>query len=62
MIIVVGWAIQRFTEGIFFDLTVMLSDKDRFYLNGNLNEQNCRIWSEKSHYVYVKHRCTIIDL
>ncbi|GFX20225.1 hypothetical protein TNCV_1437851 [Trichonephila clavipes] len=31
-----------------------LSDKAHFWLNGYLNKQNCRIWSEANPQVYVE--------
>ncbi|GFU54153.1 hypothetical protein TNCV_3618121 [Trichonephila clavipes] len=31
-----------------------LNDEAHFWLNGNVNKQNCRIWSEANPQVYVE--------
>ncbi|GFY11732.1 putative transposable element [Trichonephila clavipes] len=37
-----------------FDLTLPDSDEAHFWLNGYVNKQNCRIWSETNPQVYVE--------
>ncbi|GFW41537.1 putative transposable element [Trichonephila clavipes] len=41
---------------VFFDIseTVMIDDEVHFWLNGYVNKQNCRIWSETNPQVYVE--------
>ncbi|GFU19744.1 hypothetical protein TNCV_3960901 [Trichonephila clavipes] len=36
------------------DLTMLDSDEAHFWLNGYVNKQNCRIWSEANPQVYVE--------
>ncbi|GFU13537.1 hypothetical protein TNCV_938231 [Trichonephila clavipes] len=33
---------------------ILLSDEAHFWLNGYVNKQNCRIWSEANPQVYVE--------
>ncbi|GFS94497.1 hypothetical protein TNCV_2015101 [Trichonephila clavipes] len=33
---------------------ILFSDEAHFWLNGYVNKQNCRIWSEANPQVYVK--------
>ncbi|GFY16417.1 hypothetical protein TNCV_2350601 [Trichonephila clavipes] len=35
-------------------LVVVVCDETHFWLNGYVNEQNCRIWSEANPQVYVE--------
>ncbi|GFW31561.1 hypothetical protein TNCV_4419961 [Trichonephila clavipes] len=35
-------------------LSTVLSDEAHFWLNGYVNKQNCRIWSEANPQVYVE--------
>ncbi|GFV44366.1 hypothetical protein TNCV_998901 [Trichonephila clavipes] len=35
-------------------LLIMLNDEAHFWLNGYVNKQNCRIWSEANPQVYVE--------
>ncbi|GFX68610.1 hypothetical protein TNCV_1800231 [Trichonephila clavipes] len=35
-------------------LTVVQNDETHFWLNGYVNKQNCRIWSEANPQVYVE--------
>ncbi|GFT29183.1 hypothetical protein TNCV_3587871 [Trichonephila clavipes] len=65
-----GWAIhqndhqarRRFVEcaqneiALFSDFhkRILFSDEAHFWLNGYVNKQNCRIWSEANPQVYVK--------
>ncbi|GFV85473.1 hypothetical protein TNCV_3772971 [Trichonephila clavipes] len=37
-----------------FHKRILFSDKAHFWLNGYVNKQNCRIWSEANPQVYVK--------
>ncbi|GFV75046.1 hypothetical protein TNCV_2114711 [Trichonephila clavipes] len=34
--------------------TILFSDEAHFWLNGFVNKQNCRIWSEANPQVYVE--------
>ncbi|GFU46714.1 DUF4817 domain-containing protein [Trichonephila clavipes] len=38
----------------FFHKRILFSDEAHFWLNGYVNKQNCRIWSEANPQVYVK--------
>ncbi|GFW91070.1 transposable element Tc3 transposase [Trichonephila clavipes] len=37
-----------------FCLELVTSDEAHFWLNGYVNKQNCRIWSEANPHVYVE--------
>ncbi|GFX48061.1 transposable element Tc3 transposase [Trichonephila clavipes] len=37
-----------------FHRRILLSDEAHFWLNGYVNKQNCRIWSEANPQVYVE--------
>ncbi|GFY36285.1 uncharacterized protein TNCV_4846561 [Trichonephila clavipes] len=37
-----------------FHKRILFSDEAHFWLNGYVNKQNCRIWSEANHQVYVE--------
>ncbi|GFV19671.1 tc3a_0 protein [Trichonephila clavipes] len=37
-----------------FDKRILFSDEAHFWLNGYVNKQNCRIWSEANPQVYVE--------
>ncbi|GFX36122.1 hypothetical protein TNCV_4216441 [Trichonephila clavipes] len=37
-----------------FHKRILFSDKAHFWLNGYVNKQNCRIWSEANPQVYVE--------
>ncbi|GFU72346.1 hypothetical protein TNCV_932971 [Trichonephila clavipes] len=37
-----------------FHKRILFSDEARFWLNGYVNKQNCRIWSEANLKVYVE--------
>ncbi|GFW31484.1 putative transposable element [Trichonephila clavipes] len=39
-----------------FHKRILVSDEAHFWLNGYVNKQNCRIWSE-ANQVYVIHKC-----
>ncbi|GFW53910.1 hypothetical protein TNCV_2447011 [Trichonephila clavipes] len=48
---------QRFQIGQFYfenNGRILFSDEAHFWLNGYVNKQNCRIWSEANPQVYVK--------
>ncbi|GFU55648.1 transposable element Tc3 transposase [Trichonephila clavipes] len=42
-----------------FHKRILFSDEAHFWLNGYLNKQNCRIWSEANPQVYVEKHCYI---
>ncbi|GFX10948.1 hypothetical protein TNCV_512081 [Trichonephila clavipes] len=37
-----------------FHKRILFSDEAHFWLNGYVNKQNCRIWSEANSQVYVE--------
>ncbi|GFW36226.1 hypothetical protein TNCV_4930881 [Trichonephila clavipes] len=37
-----------------FNKRILFSDEAHFWLNGYVNKQNCRIWSEANPQVYVE--------
>ncbi|GFX59661.1 DUF4817 domain-containing protein [Trichonephila clavipes] len=37
-----------------FHSRILISDEAHFWLNGYVNKQNCRIWSEANPQVYVE--------
>ncbi|GFS62553.1 transposable element Tc3 transposase [Trichonephila clavipes] len=37
-----------------FHERILFSDEAHFWLNGYVNKQNCRIWSEANPHVYVE--------
>ncbi|GFU60598.1 DUF4817 domain-containing protein [Trichonephila clavipes] len=39
---------------IFISELILFSDEAHFWLNGYVNKQNCRIWSEANPQVYVE--------
>ncbi|GFV48006.1 DUF4817 domain-containing protein [Trichonephila clavipes] len=42
------------TFSVAFVITSLVSDEAHFWLNGYVNKQNCRIWSEANPQVYVE--------
>lgn len=40
------WALAKLEEDPFFYRKIVFSDEAHFWLNGYVNKQNCRIWSE----------------
>ncbi|GFW96819.1 uncharacterized protein TNCV_2159551 [Trichonephila clavipes] len=52
----VEWAQNEIAVVPDFHKRILFSDEAHFWLNGYVNKQNCRIWSEANPQVYVKTR------
>ncbi|GFU35816.1 uncharacterized protein TNCV_1083751 [Trichonephila clavipes] len=50
----VEWAQNKIAVVPDFLKQILFSDEAHFWLNGYVNKQNCRIWSEANPQVYVK--------
>ncbi|GFT99174.1 hypothetical protein TNCV_1353461 [Trichonephila clavipes] len=50
----VGWAQNEIAVVPDFHKRILFSDEAHFWLNGYVNKQNCRIWSEANPQVYVE--------
>ncbi|GFY30888.1 transposable element Tc3 transposase [Trichonephila clavipes] len=50
----VEWAQNKIAVVPDFHKRILFSDKAHFWLNGYVNKQNCRIWSEANPQVYVE--------
>ncbi|GFW47079.1 hypothetical protein TNCV_55321 [Trichonephila clavipes] len=50
----VEWAQNEIAVVPDFHKRILFSDEAHFWLNGCVNKQNCRIWSEANPQVYVK--------
>ncbi|GFW92986.1 putative transposable element [Trichonephila clavipes] len=50
----VEWAQNEITVVTDFHERILFSDEAHFWLNGYVNKQNCRIWSEVNPQVYVE--------
>ncbi|GFX56816.1 DUF4817 domain-containing protein [Trichonephila clavipes] len=50
----VKWAQNEITVVPDFHKRILFSDEAHFWLNGYVNKQNCRIWSEANPQVYVE--------
>ncbi|GFX23859.1 transposable element Tc3 transposase [Trichonephila clavipes] len=50
----VEWAQNEIAVVPNFHKRILLSDEAHFWLNGYVNKQNCRIWSEANPQVYVE--------
>ncbi|GFY22345.1 hypothetical protein TNCV_398811 [Trichonephila clavipes] len=50
----VEWAQNEFAVVPDFQKRILFSDEAHFWLNGYVNKQNCRIWSEANPQVYVE--------
>ncbi|GFT18607.1 uncharacterized protein TNCV_794701 [Trichonephila clavipes] len=50
----VEWAQKEIAVAPDFHKRILFSDEAHFWLNGYVNKQNCRIWSEANPQVYVK--------
>ncbi|GFV88651.1 tc3a_0 protein [Trichonephila clavipes] len=52
--IVVEWAQNEIVVVPDFHKRILFSDEAHFWLNGYVNKQNCRIWSEANPQVYIQ--------
>ncbi|GFV90264.1 putative DD41D transposase [Trichonephila clavipes] len=52
--IFVEWAQNEIAVLLDFHKRILFSDEAHFWLNGYVNKQNCRIWSEANPHVYVE--------
>ncbi|GFY17911.1 uncharacterized protein TNCV_3384041 [Trichonephila clavipes] len=50
----IEWAQNEFAVVPDFHKRILISDEAQFCLNGYVNKQNCRIWSEANPQVYVE--------
>ncbi|GFT62344.1 hypothetical protein TNCV_4717351 [Trichonephila clavipes] len=50
----VEWAQNEIAVVPDFHKRILFSDEAHFWLNGNVNKQNCRIWSEANPQVYAE--------
>ncbi|GFV15061.1 hypothetical protein TNCV_3668701 [Trichonephila clavipes] len=50
----VKWAQNEIAVGPDFHKRILFSNEAHFWLNGYVNKQNCRIWSEANPQVYVE--------
>ncbi|GFW15363.1 hypothetical protein TNCV_3740671 [Trichonephila clavipes] len=50
----VEWAQNEIAVVPYFHKRILFSDEAHFWLNGYVNKQNCRIWSEANPQVYVE--------
>ncbi|GFT58551.1 hypothetical protein TNCV_1250241 [Trichonephila clavipes] len=50
----VEWAQNEIAVVPDFHKRILFSDEAHFWLNGYVNEQNCRMWSEANPQVYVE--------
>ncbi|GFW82672.1 hypothetical protein TNCV_3492441 [Trichonephila clavipes] len=50
----VQWAQNEIAVVPDFHKRILFSDEAHFWLNGYVNKQNCRIWSEANPQVYVE--------
>ncbi|GFW78291.1 hypothetical protein TNCV_4123601 [Trichonephila clavipes] len=50
----IEWAQNEIAVVPDFHKRILFSDKAHFWLNGYVNKQNCRIWSEANSQVYVE--------
>ncbi|GFV77259.1 hypothetical protein TNCV_444891 [Trichonephila clavipes] len=50
----VEWAQNEIAVVSDFQKRILFSDEAHFWLNGYVNKQNCRIWSEANPQVYVE--------
>ncbi|GFX94894.1 transposable element Tc3 transposase [Trichonephila clavipes] len=50
----VEWAQNEIVVVPNFHKRILLSDEAHFWLNGYVNKQNCRIWSEVNPQVYIE--------
>ncbi|GFT63991.1 hypothetical protein TNCV_2314491 [Trichonephila clavipes] len=50
----VEWGQNEIAVVPYFHKRILFSDEAHFWLNGYVNKQNCRIWSEANPQVYVE--------
>ncbi|GFW64103.1 hypothetical protein TNCV_708081 [Trichonephila clavipes] len=50
----VEWTQNEIAVVPYFHKRILFSDEAHFWLNGYVNKQNCRIWSEANPQVYVE--------
>ncbi|GFT91370.1 hypothetical protein TNCV_4285471 [Trichonephila clavipes] len=50
----VEWAQNDIASVPYFHKRILFSDEAHFWLNGYVNKQNCRIWSEANPQVYIE--------
>ncbi|GFY00564.1 hypothetical protein TNCV_2139611 [Trichonephila clavipes] len=50
----IEWAQNEIAVAPDFHKRILFSDEAHFWLNGYVNKQNCRIWSEANPQVYVE--------
>ncbi|GFV54940.1 hypothetical protein TNCV_3144791 [Trichonephila clavipes] len=50
----IEWAQNEIAVVPYFHKRILFSDEAHFWLNGYVNKQNCRIWSEANPQVYVE--------
>ncbi|GFU41512.1 uncharacterized protein TNCV_2792431 [Trichonephila clavipes] len=50
----IEWVQNEIAVVPYFHKRILLSDEAHFWLNGYVNKQNCRIWSEANPQVYVE--------
>ncbi|GFW70832.1 hypothetical protein TNCV_4148801 [Trichonephila clavipes] len=50
----VEWAQNEIAVVLDFHKRILFSDEANFWLNGYVNKQNCRIWSEANPQLYVE--------
>ncbi|GFT17925.1 hypothetical protein TNCV_4910841 [Trichonephila clavipes] len=50
----VKWAQNEIAVVPYFHKRILFGDEEHFWLNGYVNKQNCRIWSEANPQVYVE--------
>ncbi|GFY14668.1 putative DD41D transposase [Trichonephila clavipes] len=55
----VEWAQNEIEVVPDFHKRILFSDEAHFWLNGYVNKQNCRIWSEANPQVYVEEKLTV---
>ncbi|GFU22034.1 hypothetical protein TNCV_405841 [Trichonephila clavipes] len=54
IVVFVEWAQNEIAVVPDFQKRILFSDEAHFWLNGYVNKQNCRIWSEANPQVYVE--------
>jgi len=52
------WAENEIDLDADFYPKILFSEEAHFWLNGYVNKQNCRIWSEDNQHKTVDHKCS----